>query len=81
MTETHSPLQLSDHQMTTLMQMAQPLPPDRRERFLIEVATRLRGQATLGDGLVSRTCAAVQAELMDYPLVQQHGRHGSLIIF
>jgi hypothetical protein len=57
---------LSDSEITTIMAMARPLPPDARGAFLERVAARLAGQV-LGDGLVARTCRELQREYLDPP--------------
>ena len=51
---------LSDESMTTLIRLAEPLPPEDRSRFLVDVAAQLRQQPVLGDGLVTRVAADVQ---------------------
>jgi hypothetical protein len=72
-------LALSDNQLTIVMAMAEPLPPDLRSDFLEAVARQLAGQGELGDGLVSRTCRALVRQYFDPPdLTRGYGltRHG-----
>ena len=53
---------------------AAPLPPDRRDAFLIEMAEALSALIEIGDGAVHRTIAVVQRRHFDAPIETQ-GRH------
>jgi hypothetical protein len=59
-----SPLSLSDCQLATVMTAAEPLNPHDRDAFLRSVATMLRGERELGDGVVARTCRQLQKEFL-----------------
>jgi hypothetical protein len=61
-----SPIRLTDSQLDAIMRAAAPLPPDLRSPFLAAVAHALAGQE-IGDGLVARTCRALQREFFDPP--------------
>jgi hypothetical protein len=52
------PLALSDSQMATIMNAAQPLSPNDRSAFLRDVAMALADRE-LGDDVVARTCTEV----------------------
>jgi hypothetical protein len=71
MSEDAAPLSLTDNQMDTVLQGAQPLPPRDRDRYLQRVAHLLRGQI-LGDGAVSRAARQAQAELFRAPRINGH---------
>jgi hypothetical protein len=58
---------LSDESMTTLIRLAEPLPPEDRSRFLVDVAAQLRQQPVLGDGIVTRVAADVQRRYLRPP--------------
>jgi hypothetical protein len=58
------PLALSDTQLGQVMRAAEPLLPLDRDAFLRSVAHRLRGEATIGDGLVGRVCRELQREFI-----------------
>ena len=62
------PLALSDSEITTIFAACRPLDLDDRDRFLQDVAAALAG-CELGDGIVARTCAAVQARYRRPPPV------------
>jgi hypothetical protein len=54
------PLRLSDDELTAVMAAARPLPVERRDSFLQEIAHTLRECGELGPGVVYRVCAEVQ---------------------
>jgi hypothetical protein len=62
-----TPISLSDDQLSTIMQLATPLSPPDRARFLELVAERLRDQETVGDGSISRLCRELQARFFKAP--------------
>jgi hypothetical protein len=52
-----TPRALSDSEITTVMQLARPLSPDQRARFLEIVAAKLRGRREpIGDGAIYQLC-------------------------
>ena len=61
-------LQLTDDQLTALLNAAKPLAPADRSSFLEAVATALRDQATIGDGVVHRAIVETQKRFRDPPL-------------
>ena len=64
-----TPLALSDSQITSVMQLAAPLSPHQRSRFLEMLAARLNGRRELGDGAIHRLCRELlhQHKLFDPP--------------
>jgi hypothetical protein len=60
------PLRLSDDELTAVMAAARPLPVERRDAFLQEVAAELRGRE-IGPGMVHRVCAETQRRFFDPP--------------
>jgi hypothetical protein len=60
------PLALSDAQLDSIYRAAAPLDVRDRDGFLRAVAAELRGRE-LGDGLVARVCADVQARFWRPP--------------
>jgi hypothetical protein len=60
------PLSLSDESMTLLLNLAEPIPRDQRGAILEAVAARLRSEAVLGDGAVSRDLLALAALSADF---------------
>ena len=67
MSSTPPPLALSDEQITTVMQLARPLPPEQRVQFLEMVAARLNGKRDVGDGAIYQLCRELQRELFSPP--------------
>ena len=59
-------LSLTDDQLATVMNAAEPLLPADRSRFLQAVATALDGQE-IGDGVVARTCREIQSRYFHPP--------------
>jgi hypothetical protein len=57
------PLALTQSQLDQVMQIAQPIPPDVREDYLLLVAQALAGRK-FGDGDVYRACAAAAKQVM-----------------
>jgi hypothetical protein len=64
---TTSPLQLSDSEITMVMQLSRPLSPAQRVAFLEMLATKLDGQRELGDGAIYRLCRELQREYFNPP--------------
>jgi hypothetical protein len=61
------PLALTDDQLTAIYQAAGPIPPDLRGAFLESVASKLAGEAVVGDGSVARACREAQREFWKAP--------------
>jgi hypothetical protein len=55
---------LTDSQLDIIISVAQPIDPALRDPFLRACAVALQQHATLGDGLVSRTCREIQREFI-----------------
>jgi hypothetical protein len=66
------PIRLSDSELDAVMAAARPIPIERRDAFLQQVAAELRGRE-IGPGLVHRICAEVQREHFDPPLETRSG--------
>jgi hypothetical protein len=62
------PIALTDDQLATIKQAAQPLHPNDRGPYLERVAGMLQGHQELGDGIVSRAAKAAQSEFLRPPL-------------
>ena len=65
-------LRLTDTQMAMIMQAATPLAPPDRGAFMEAVAAALQGQV-IGDGLIARTCAAMQRRWLVPAADERHG--------
>jgi hypothetical protein len=61
------PLRLSDDELTAVMAAARPLPVERRDAFLQEVAAELGHCNEIGPGVVHRVCAETQRRFFDPP--------------
>jgi hypothetical protein len=61
------PLRLTDDQLSAIFAAARPLPVERRDAFLQEVASLLRGAAEVGPGTVHRAIAQAQRAYFDPP--------------
>jgi hypothetical protein len=68
-------IRLTDVQLDVVMAAAAPLPVDRRDAFLQEVAAALEGHE-IGDGILHRVIAEVQRKFWDPPLVTARGKRG-----
>jgi hypothetical protein len=62
-----TPIALTDDQITSIMQLAAPLSPADRVRFLQLIAERLRNQDDVGDGSISRLCRELQRQFFTPP--------------
>jgi hypothetical protein len=63
------PLALGDSEITTIMQLARPLPPRQRAAFLEMVTAKLAEcDASLGEGAIYHLCRELQRELFSPPL-------------
>jgi hypothetical protein len=58
-----TPLALTQPQLAQVMRIAQPIPPDLRDEYLVRVAQALSGR-DFGDGDVYRACAAAAKSVM-----------------
>jgi hypothetical protein len=61
------PLALTDSQMDAVFAAARPLPVNRRDQFLQDVATALGAETEIGPGTVFRVIKAVQRSHWDPP--------------
>jgi hypothetical protein len=57
------PLALTDEQLAAVRELAEPIPPHKRDEFLRLVADNLAG-TLIGDGDVQRAAAAAQREVL-----------------
>jgi hypothetical protein len=53
-------ISLSDDELTVITDLARPLPPDQRSRFLEAVIAEASKHVEVGPGLISRIARAVQ---------------------
>jgi hypothetical protein len=67
------PLALTDSELDAIMTACQPLAPERRNAFLQQVASLLRGYVEVGPGTVHRVVVQVQREHFDPPLETRTG--------
>jgi hypothetical protein len=58
------PLALTNEMISTLTMLAQPLRRGQRHAFMETVASRLRREKVIGEGLVSRVGREVQREFL-----------------
>jgi hypothetical protein len=68
-----SPLMLTDTQLDIVFRMAAPLLDVDRSAFLEDVARELAGLPEVGDGIVARICAQVQARYRRLVELRQGG--------
>jgi hypothetical protein len=61
------PLALSDSELAAVFTAARPLPVERRDAFLQEVAALLRGSVAVGPGTVHRAIEQAQRAHFDPP--------------
>jgi hypothetical protein len=61
------PIRLTDEELTHVFEAARPIPVNRRDDFLQEVARLLRGCDTVGPGSVHRAIAEAQRAHFDPP--------------
>ena len=61
------PIRLTDDELDAVLAAARPLPVDRRDAFLQQVASSLQRCGPIGPGVVHRICAAAQREFFDAP--------------
>ena len=62
------PIRLTDDEMSHVFEAARPLPVERRDAFLQEVASLLGGCDMVGPGTVHRAILQVQRAHFDPPL-------------
>jgi hypothetical protein len=60
------PITLSDDELSAVLAAARPIPPDRRDGFLRELALALQ-HGQLGPGALHRAIVAVQRKYFDPP--------------
>jgi hypothetical protein len=61
------PICLSDSELDCVMSAARPLPVERRDALLQQVAAELAGCGEIGPGVVHRVCAEVQRQFFEPP--------------
>jgi hypothetical protein len=61
------PIKLTDSELTHIFEAARPIPVNRRDDFLQEVARLLRGCIEVGPGTVHRACVEAQSRFFDPP--------------
>jgi hypothetical protein len=61
------PIRLSDSEFNAVMSAARPIPVERRDDFLQDVAALLSGCVEVGPGVVHRICAEAQKRHFDPP--------------
>jgi hypothetical protein len=61
------PIRLTDSELDAVMAAARPIPIERRDAFLQQVAVTLQGCNEIGPGVVYRVAAQVQREFFDPP--------------
>jgi hypothetical protein len=61
------PIRLSDSELSAVFDAARPLPVERRDAFLQQVAATLSACREVGPGIVHRVCADVQRRFWDPP--------------
>ena len=59
---------LSDPQLSSIVEACRPLRPDDRRFFLEELAGKLAGQGTIGDGSLHLAICEIQRRHFDPPL-------------
>src|SRR5262245_33513575 len=62
-----TPIRFSDEQITSIMQLARPLTPDQRSRFLEMLVARLNGRGEVGDGQLYQICRELQKQYFAPP--------------
>jgi hypothetical protein len=62
-----SPIRLSDSELDAVMAAARPLPVERRDAFLQQVASSLQNCRELGPGVVYRVVAETQRAFFNLP--------------
>jgi hypothetical protein len=65
------PIRLTDDEMSHVFEAARPLPVERRDAFLQEVASLLRGCDMVGPGTVHRAIAEAQRTHFDPPQLDE----------
>ena len=66
------PIRLTDDEMSHVFEAARPLPVERRDAFLQEVARLLRGCDEVGPGSVHRAIAEAQRAHFDPPELERN---------
>jgi hypothetical protein len=65
------PLQLSDAEITAVMNLAQPIDRRRRDEFLREVVAEIEASRQTGEGWVHRVARQLQRKYFDPPQLTQ----------
>lgn len=63
------PLRLSDSELDAIMHACRPIPPERRDGFLLAVASELKRCGEIGPGSVHRAIRSVVRDFFDPPVV------------
>jgi hypothetical protein len=61
------PIRLSDSELDAVMSAARPIPVDRSDAFLQEVASELQRCGEIGPGAVFKVCREIQRRFFDPP--------------
>jgi hypothetical protein len=69
-----NPVRLTDDELSTVMAAARPLPVERRDAFLQQVAAALQACREIGPGAVYRAVAETQRAFFDPPDLSGGGR-------
>jgi hypothetical protein len=68
------PIRLSDDELAAVMAAARPIAVERRDAFLLAVASALQACGEVGPGTVHRVCASLQRQFFDPPDLARVGR-------
>jgi hypothetical protein len=65
-------ISLTDQQLQQVMSLASPIPIERRDKFLRELARELRRRGDVGPGELQRLCVEVRRRIMPWvaPMVE-----------
>jgi hypothetical protein len=58
---------LSDDELTAVMDVCKPLPPQDRDQFLRAICAELEKHPVVGPGLIHRVCRDLQRRYFDPP--------------
>jgi hypothetical protein len=72
-----SPISLTDAQMSAVFAASHPLPADRRNAFLEDVARALACLPEIGDGAVHKIIVQIQRKYFDPPLSTHVGHNAA----
>jgi hypothetical protein len=68
-------LKLSDSELNAILAAARPLAVERRDAFLQQVASLLRGCVEVGPGTVHRAIVMAQRQFFDPPVLDHAGKY------